>query len=131
LSFAANERAKMAAARENAMSEGQLSDLKLILRDLHNTDRINQSAVLAEMTQTALVGHMATHYDNIINRGVDGAPFLVLLHTAMPSVLVEVSFMSNPQDEARLRGSSYQRALAQGIFQGVRRFLQDAAVASQ
>jgi N-acetylmuramoyl-L-alanine amidase len=131
LSFAANERAKKAAARENAMSEGQLSDLALILRDLHNTDRINQSAVLAEMTQTALVGHMEAHYDGIINRGVDGAPFLVLLHTSMPSVLVEVSFMSNPQDEARLRSPSYQRALAQGIFQGARRFLQDAVAASQ
>jgi N-acetylmuramoyl-L-alanine amidase len=131
LSFAANERAKKAAARENAMSERQLSDLALILRDLHNTDRINQSAVLAEMTQTALVGHMAAHYDGIINRGMDGAPFLVLLHTSMPSILVEVSFISNPQDEARLSSSSYHRALAQGIFQGVRRFLQDAVVASQ
>jgi N-acetylmuramoyl-L-alanine amidase len=113
------------------MSEGQLSDLARILRDLHNTDRINQSAVLAEMTQTALVGHMATHYGGILNRGVDGAPFLVLLHTSMPSILVEVSFISNPQDEARLRSSSYQRVLAQGIFQGVRRFLQDAVVAFQ
>jgi N-acetylmuramoyl-L-alanine amidase len=131
LSFAANERARQAAARENAMSEGQLSDLARILRDLHNTDRINQSAVLAEMTQTALVGHMATHYGGILNRGVDGAPFLVLLHTSMPSILVEVSFISNPQDEARLRSSSYQRVLAQGIFQGVRRFLQDAVVAFQ
>jgi len=131
LSFGANERAKKAAARENAMSEGQLSDLGRILRDLHNTDRINQSAVLAEMIQTALVRHMGTHYDGIINRGVDGAPFLVLLHTSMPSILVEVSFLSNPQDAARLRSSSYQRALAQGIFQGVRRFLQDAVVASQ
>jgi N-acetylmuramoyl-L-alanine amidase len=131
LSFAANVRAKKAAARENAMSEGQLSDLGRILRDLHNTDRINQSAVLAEMTHTALVRHMAAHYDGIINRGVDGAPFLVLLHTSMPSILVEVSFMSNLQDEARLRSSSYQRALAQGIFQGVRRFLQDAVIASQ
>jgi N-acetylmuramoyl-L-alanine amidase len=108
-----------------------MSDLALILRDLNNTDRINQSAILAETTQTALVGHVAAHYDGIINRGVDGAPFLVLLHTSMPSILVEVSFMSNPQEAARLRSSSYQRALAQGMFQGVRQFLQDAAVASQ
>jgi N-acetylmuramoyl-L-alanine amidase len=130
-SFAANERARQAAARENAMSEAQLSDLEVILRDLHNTDRINQSAALADMTQTALVRHMATHYDGIINRGVDGAPFLVLLHTSMPSILVETAFVSNPQDEARLRSPAYHRALAQGIWQGVRQFLQTAVLASQ
>jgi N-acetylmuramoyl-L-alanine amidase len=49
----------------------------------------------------------------------------------MPSILVEVSFVSNPQDATRLRSTSYQQALAQGIFQGVRRFLQDAVVAFQ
>lgn len=131
LSFAANERARRVAARENAMSEAQLSDLTVILRDLRNTDRINQSAVLADMTQTALVGHLATHYDGIINRGVEGAPFLVLLHTSMPSILVETAFVSNPQDEARLRSPSYHRVLAHGIWQGVRQFLHSAVVATQ
>ena len=69
--------------------------------------------------------------DGIIDRGVDGAPFVVLLHTSMPSILVEVSFMSNPRDEKRLQNPAYQRSLAQGIFRGLHKYLQTAVVAVQ
>ena len=65
----------------------------------------------------------------VIPRGVEGAPFAVLHRTRMPSVLVELAFISNPQEEARLRTRQYQRALAQGILQGLRQFLQTAVVA--
>lgn len=129
LSFAASERAKKIAARENMMSEKQLSMLELILRDLHETDRINQSAVLAQSIQRALAEHLRSHYPGIIPRGVEGAPFVVLHRTAMPSVLVETGFISNPHEEARLRTRQYQRALAQGILLGLRRFLQTTVVA--
>src|SRR5215475_12178261 len=129
LSFAASARAKKIAARENMMTEKQLSILELILRDLHETDRINQSAVLAQSTQSALAEHMAAHYPGVIPRGVEGAPFAVLHRTMMPSILVETAFISNPQEEARLRTSQYQRALAKGLLQGLRQFLQTAVVA--
>ena len=129
LSFAASARAKKIAARENMMSEQQLSTLELILRDMHETDRINQSAVLALSTQKALSEHLAAQYPGVIPRGVEGAPFAVLHRTRMPSVLVETAFISNPQEEARLRTPRYQRVLAQGILQGLRQFLQTAIVA--
>jgi N-acetylmuramoyl-L-alanine amidase len=131
LSFAANDKAKQLAARENQMQETQLSALEIILRDLQQTDRINRSAVLAGLAQTSLVRHMAEQYDGIIDRGVDGAPFVVLLHTAMPSILVEVSFVSNPRDEKRLGNRTYQRTLAQGIFRGIHKYLQATVVAVQ
>ncbi len=131
LSFAANDRAKRTAARENQMSERELSDLEIILRDLSETDRINQSAVLANTMQTALVKHMTSRYRGMRNRGIDGAPFVVLLHTSMPSILVETAFISNPRDERRLRSQSYQRALAQGILHGVRQYLQTTIAASK
>jgi N-acetylmuramoyl-L-alanine amidase len=111
------------------MSEQQLSPLEFILRDLHETDRINQSVVLAQSTQSALAEHMASHYSGVIPRGVEGAPFTVLHRTAMPSVLVEIAFISNPQEEARLRTTQYQRALAQGMLRGLRQFLQTTVVA--
>jgi N-acetylmuramoyl-L-alanine amidase len=130
LSFAANARAKRMAARENQMSEAQLSDLEIILRDMHETDRINQSAVLATTMQTVLTKHMASRYRRINNRGIDGAPFVVLMHTAMPSVLVEIGFISNSRDARRLRSRSYQRAVTQGIFRGVRQFLQTSVALS-
>jgi len=129
LSFAASARARKIAARENMMSEKQLSTLDLILHNMHETDRINQSAVLAQSTQNALVEHMAGQYPGVIPRGVEGAPFAVLHRTMMPSVLVEVAFISNPHEEARLRTPQYQRALAQGILRGLRQFLQTAVVA--
>jgi N-acetylmuramoyl-L-alanine amidase len=131
LSFAANERAKKMAARENHMQETQLSALETILRDLQQTDRINQSSMLAGMAQTALAQHMTEQYNGILDRGVDGAPFVVLLHTSMPSILVEVSFMSNPRDEKRLQNPTYQRSLAQGIFRGLHKYLQTTVVAVQ
>jgi len=129
LNFAASARAKTIAARENMMSEKQLSTLELILRDMYETDRINQSAVLALNTQKALVEHLAAQYSGVLPRGVEGAPFAVLHRTTMPSVLVETAFISNPQEEARLRTPEYQRALAQGILQGLRQFLQTTIVA--
>jgi N-acetylmuramoyl-L-alanine amidase len=129
LSFPASARAKKLAARENMMSEQKLSTLALIWRDLHETDRINQSAILAQNTQSALAEHMAAHYPGVMPRGVEGAPFVVLHRTTMPSVLVETAFISNPQEEARLRTSQYQRALAKGLLQGLRQFLQTTVVA--
>jgi N-acetylmuramoyl-L-alanine amidase len=131
LSFAANERAKKTAARENHMQETQVSALEVILRDLRQTDRINQSSHLAGMAQASLAQHMTGQYDGIIDRGVDGAPFVVLLHTSMPSILVEVSFMSNPRDEKRLQNPAYQRSLAQGIFRGLHQYLQTTVIAAQ
>lgn len=131
LSFAANARAKKMAARENQMSEAQLSDLEIILRDMHETDRINQSAVLASTMQTALTKYMASRYRNIRNRGIEGAPFVVLMQTTMPSILVETGFISNSRDERRLRSGSYQHALALGIFRGVRQFLQTSVALSE
>jgi N-acetylmuramoyl-L-alanine amidase len=131
LSFAANERAKKTAARENHMQEPQVSALETILRDLRQTDRINQSSRLAGLAQAALTQHMTEQYEGIIDRGVDGAPFVVLLHTSMPSILVEVSFMSNPRDEKRLQSPTYQRSLAQGIFRGLHKYLQATLVAAQ
>ena len=131
LSFAANDRAKKIAARENQMAEPQLSILEVILRDLQQTDRINQSAVLAGMAQAAVTRQLAGQYDGIIDRGVDGAPFVVLLHTSMPSILVEISFVSNPRDEKRLGDPAYQRSLASGIFSGLHKYLQTAVVAAQ
>jgi N-acetylmuramoyl-L-alanine amidase len=124
LSVAANsKRAQLIAARENNMSTRQLSELEAILHDLEETGRINQSALLAGMTQASLVRHIGRRNSAVPNRGVDGAPFMVLLHTNMPSVLVEMGFVSNPKEAKQLRNRAYQKALAQGIFEGVHEFL--------
>ncbi len=132
LSFAANsERAQRIAARENNMSTHQLSELARILHDLQETDRINQSAVLAGLTQKALVNFITPRYTAPPDRGVDGAPFVVLLRTDMPGILVEIGFISNPTEEKRLRSRQYRLALAQGIFRGVHEFLRTSVVQAE
>ncbi len=120
---AKTERAQRIAARENNMSSNQFSELERILRDLHETDRINQSALLAGATQKALVKSLSKRDKTIPDRGVDGAPFIVLLRTEMPSILVEIGFVTNRTEAKRLQRKAYQKALAQGIFQGLHAFL--------
>lgn len=120
---AKTERAQHIAARENNMSSNQFSELERILRDLHETDRINQSALLAGATQKALVNTLARRDKTIPDRGVDGAPFIVLLRTQMPSILVEIGFLTNKSEAAQLQRKAHQNALAHGIFQGLHTFL--------
>ncbi len=128
---AKTERAQRIAARENNMSSHQFSELERILRDLHETDRINQSALLAGATQKALVNTLSERFKAIPDRGVDGAPFLVLLRTEMPSILVEIGFVSNKKEAKRLRRQAYQKALAQGIFEGLRTFLSKSVMKTE
>ena len=131
LSFEAqSERAQRVAARENNMSTQQLSELERILRDLHVTDRTNQSALLAGMTQNALVSHMTARKLPAPDRGVDGAPFMVLLRTDMPSILVEIGFVSNATEAKQLRRHTYQQILAEGIFRGLREFLRTSGMSA-
>lgn len=131
MNFAAqSERAQRVAARENNMSTRQLSELERILRDLHETDRTNQSALLAGMTQTALVDYMTARKLQAPNRGVDGAPFMVLLRTDMPSILIEIGFLSNSTEAKQLRQRPYQRALARGIFRGLQEFLRTSGTSA-
>lgn len=132
LSFGASARAKQIAARENRLAESaSTTALERILHDMHETDRINQSAALARTIQHAVVVQAAAHYPDVVPRGVEGAPFVVLHRTEMPSILVETAFISHPEEEARLRSPHYHRVLAQGIVQGLRQFLQTAVVAQQ
>lgn len=125
---AKTERAQHIAARENNMSPHQFTELERILRDLHETDRINQSALLAGTTQKAMIDSLSKHDRSIPDRGVDGAPFIVLLHTDMPSILVEIGFLTNKAEAIRLQRTSYQQTLAQGIFEGLNMFLSKSAM---
>ena len=109
------------AARENQASEKSLSDLQLILADMATKADVEESERLARSVQHTLVdgSRDAGRHD----LGVKHALFYVLLGTRMPSVLVETAFLSNPQDERKLRSDKYQSELARAISQGVGQFL--------
>ena len=128
--IASDRRAMQVAARENGDTIDHARDLvDLIKADLALSKRIEESQNLAWETKLAIVNLVGTAY-NLDDHGVKTAPFYVLRYTAMPSILAELSFISNSSDEKLLRASSYRQKMAEALFEGIRNYLNSAQVAS-
>ncbi len=123
LNLATDDDAILVAARENATSRKNISDLQTILRDLMKNSKINESSKLAAHVQKSMYGRLSTHFGNIKNKGVKQAPFYVLLGAQMPSILVETSFISNKRECERLTTSAYQDHLANAILSGIVKYV--------
>jgi N-acetylmuramoyl-L-alanine amidase len=119
LNLATDEDAILVAARENATSTKNISDLQTILSDLMKNAKINESSRLAGHVQTEMVGYLKKRYSLIRSKGVKQAPFYVLLGAQMPAILVETSFISNPRECKRLVDPKYQDHLAEAIAEGI------------
>ncbi|MBI4209417.1 MAG: N-acetylmuramoyl-L-alanine amidase [Deltaproteobacteria bacterium] len=119
LDFAKDKRSREVAARENASASVKRTDLEVILNDLIKTYKGNESPRLAENIQDSLVENLKGRYSSIRDLGVKHAPFYVLVGAQMPSVLVEIEFVSHPNMEKRLQNSSYLQAIAQSIAEGI------------
>jgi N-acetylmuramoyl-L-alanine amidase len=108
------------AEQENAGSEYGLSDFREVVEMLGKTMKLQESKEFAESIQANLVLNSRKHDEEIQNHGVKRAPFVVLLGVDVPSALVEVSCLSNPEEERRLNSESHReniaRYLATGIF---------------
>jgi N-acetylmuramoyl-L-alanine amidase len=113
------------AARENASSEKGISDLQFILADLATKANTEESSRLANQVQRALVSGLSRKYSSIKDLGHKEALFYVLLGVKMPAILVETSFLSNPEEEERLASGEYQSEVAKAIAHGVEEFLGD------
>ena len=112
------------AARENATSEKNISDLHTILNSLMKNAKINESSRLAQYVQGSLVANLKGSYGNIRNKGVKQAPFYVLLGARMPAILVETGFISNKRECKRLANTTYQEKICDGIVKGVKRYIE-------
>ncbi len=123
LNFTKEERAKEVVARENASSIEGVDEVQEILKDLIVSSKYNESSMLAAMIQKSLVNRIKLDYKNVIDLGVKQGPFYVLLGAAMPSVLVETAFISNPIEAMRLADDNYRLKLAEGIFEGVKEYI--------
>ncbi|MEI6805684.1 MAG: N-acetylmuramoyl-L-alanine amidase, partial [Myxococcaceae bacterium] len=113
------------AARENAMSESETSNLEFILADLAMKSSVSDSVRLGRIVQDSLCGNLLQQWDDIKNLGLKQAMFYVLMGAKMPAILVETSFISNKTDEKRLKDDAYQHALAEGIVQGILRYTKE------
>lgn len=125
LNLATDDDAIRVAARENATSQKNISDLQSILTDLMKNAKINESSRLAGHVQTRITGALKKKYSRIRDKGVKQAPFYVLLGAQMPAILIETSFISNPRECKRLVSDAYQERLCDGIVNGIRAYIQE------
>jgi N-acetylmuramoyl-L-alanine amidase len=102
------------------------ADLRYILSDLVQVGKMEESIALATAVQRGLVAHLSTRFPGVADLGVKRGPFYVLVGAYMPCVLVETSFLTHPAEGRRLATAPYRVAVAEGIYQGIDRFLADA-----
>jgi N-acetylmuramoyl-L-alanine amidase len=112
------------AARENAVSQQGVHDLEDLVKRIARTEKIDESKELAEDVQDSLAKRIQRTARPVRNRGVRKAPFVVLIGADMPSILTEISFLSNPSDEQLLKKPEHRQRIAEGVFQGVSAYLQ-------
>jgi N-acetylmuramoyl-L-alanine amidase len=112
------------AARENATSEQGIHELEDLVKQIARTEKIDESREFAEDVQESLSKRMQKTVRPVKNRGVRKAPFVVLIGADMPSILTEISFLSNPADEKLLKQPEHRQRVAEGIFQGIAGYLQ-------
>lgn len=124
LNLATDNEAILVAARENATSTKNISDLDSILKDLMQNAKVSESTRLASYVQQATLSQLRKQYRGIQNKGVKKAPFYVLLGADMPSILIETGFISNRQECRRLMDPDYQDRISQGIVDGIKRYIQ-------
>lgn len=125
LNLATDEESIAVAARENATSEKNISELQTILDDLMRNAKVNESSKLATYVQDGMANRLDRKYGTINNKGVKQAPFYVLLGAQMPSVLVETAFISNKTECRRLIDPDYQEELSRGIAGGIKRYIHE------
>ena len=119
LNFTSNPDALEVAARENAVSEKSIFELQDLVKKITLKEKIEESRELATDVQQSLYGGLATRHTTLRDRGVKKAPFVVLIGANMPSILAEISFVSNPTDAAKLETPEYREKIAASLYQGI------------
>jgi len=122
LNWTNDEEAMRVAARENAISYKKMkkvqNELQIILQDLARNTKRDESIVLARSVQDSMIKILKRNY-RITDLGVKQALFYVLVGAEMPSILVEVSFITNREEERRLSRNSYRNKIAEAIAKGI------------
>jgi N-acetylmuramoyl-L-alanine amidase len=123
LNFTSNPEALDVAARENAVSEKSIYELQDLVKKIALKEKIEESREFAGDVQASLYSGLAARSPAIRNRGVKKAPFIVLIGANMPSILAEISFVSNPTDEHRLETSEYRQRIAESLYHGIAKYV--------
>ena len=123
LNFTSSPDALEVAARENAVSEKSIHELQDLVKKIALKEKIEESHEFASNVQQALHSNLAAKTSGIRDRGVKKAPFIVLIGANMPSILAEISFVSNPTDERKLRTAEYRQKIAESLYKGISKYV--------
>ena len=124
LNFTNSPDAMNVAARENAISDKSVFELKDLIQKISLHDKIEESKQFAGSVQTSLQTFTARSFPSARNRGVRKAPFVVLIGASMPSILAEIGFLTNSRQEALLSRPEYRQKLAEALYRGVQSYNQ-------
>jgi len=122
LNFASNPEAEAVAARENSASGKTMHSLPEIVRAIALNNKIDESRDFADMVQKSMVRRLSSKNKTVRDLGVKQAPFVVLIGAGMPSVLAEISFITNKQDGSLLKTGAYRQQIAESLFDAVVRY---------
>jgi len=123
LNFTSSAEALEVAARENAVSEKSIHELQDLVKKIALKEKIEESREFAGDVQESLYGGLALNSAGVRNRGIKKAPFIVLIGANMPSILAEISFVSNPTDERKLETTEHRQRIAESLYRGVSRYV--------
>ena len=122
LNFTQSPEALEVAARENAVSEKSIHELQDLVKKIALKEKIDESREFAGDVQQSLYGGLALDNAGIRNRGIKKAPFIVLIGANMPSILAEISFVSNPTDERKMETAEHRQRIAESLYRGVSKY---------
>jgi N-acetylmuramoyl-L-alanine amidase len=122
LNFAQNAEAEAIAARENAGSSRTMHNLPDIVKAIALNNKINESRDFAAMVQRSMVRRLSARNRQLKDLGVKQAPFVVLIGAVMPSVLAEISFVTNKQEALLLKTAAYRQHIAEALLDAVLRY---------
>ena len=122
LNFTSDPMALDVAARENAVSGQSIHQLSDLVKKITLKDKIAESREFATDVEDSLYAGLTKGNTGLKDRGVKKAPFVVLIGANMPSILAEISFVTNPQDADQLRQPEYRERVAESLYRGVARY---------
>jgi N-acetylmuramoyl-L-alanine amidase len=122
LNFTSDPGALEVAARENAVSQKSIFELQDLVKKITLKEKIEESHELASDVQQSLYNGLASKRSTLRDRGVKKAPFVVLIGANMPSILAEISFVSNPTDAAKLETPEYRGKIAESLYKGIAKY---------
>jgi len=122
LNFAPNPAAEAVAARENAASARTMRQLPDIVKAIALNNKIDESRDFASLVQSSMMDRLKRANKSVRDLGVKQAPFMVLIGATMPSILAEISFLTNRQEATLLRGGAYRQQIAEALLNGVMRY---------